>query len=86
MNAKTMPALAGQVEPTVSPSLAAKLRKADADVKRAWGARGGNLYAEAYEAVSRWEWLKNEATAEQWERASHALDVDAEIDAMRRGC
>jgi hypothetical protein len=35
--------------------------------------------------LDRWRWLKEDATAEQWERASHALDADAEIDAMRRG-
>jgi len=35
--------------------------------------------------LERWRWLKEDATAEQWERASHALDADAEIDAMRRG-
>ena len=35
--------------------------------------------------LERWRWLKEDATAEQWERASYALDADAEIDAMRRG-
>jgi hypothetical protein len=35
--------------------------------------------------LERWSWLKEDATAEQWERASHALDADVEIDAMRRG-
>lgn len=35
--------------------------------------------------LKRWRWLKEDATAEQWERAGHALDADAEIDAMRRG-
>lgn len=30
----------------------------------------------------RFRWLQEEATAEQWERASHALDAGAEVDAM----
>ena len=35
--------------------------------------------------LERFRWLKEDATAEQWGRVSHALDVDAEIDAIRRG-
>jgi dihydrodipicolinate synthase/N-acetylneuraminate lyase len=30
----------------------------------------------------RFRWLQDEATAEQWERASHAADAGAEVDAM----
>lgn len=79
------PAVVGQVEPSVRPCMVAKLRKADADVRRAFGTKAGTLYAQAADELERWRWLKEEATAEQWERASHALDADAEIDAMRRG-
>ena len=60
-------------------------RVADADVRRAFGTKAGTLYAQAAEELERWRWLKEDATSEQWERASHALDTDAEIDAMRRG-
>lgn len=31
----------------------------------------------------RFRWLQDEATAAQWERASHAADSGAEIDQMR---
>jgi len=46
------------------------------------------LYAAPFshaKELERFRWLKEDATAEQWERISHALDVDAEIDAIRRG-
>ena len=33
--------------------------------------------------LERWRWLKEDATSEQWERVSHALDADAEIDVIR---
>ena len=83
--APNSPAVLGQVQPTVRPCMVAKLRNADADVRRAFGTKTGTLYAQAAEELERWRWLKEDATPEQWERARHALDADAEIDAMRRG-
>jgi hypothetical protein len=66
--------------------LVARLEKADQDVRQAWGTRAGNLYGEAAASLRRWQWLKEDATSAQWERASRALDVEKEIDAMMRGC
>lgn len=85
MNEQTPAAVVGPLDRAVRPCMVAKLRKADADVRRAFGTKAGTLYAQAAEELDRWRWLKEDATAEQWERASNALDADAEIDAMRRG-
>lgn len=80
-------AVLGPVESSGRPCTVAKLRKADAEVRRAFSTPAGRaptLYAQAAEELDRWRWLKEDASPEQWERASHALDADAEIDAMRR--
>jgi hypothetical protein len=70
--------------PTKTPSTE---RLALADKSRAllFGLRDSDPGCTIGTELERWRWLKEDATAEQWERVSHALDADAEIDAMRRG-
>lgn len=62
-------------------------RLASADKYRAlmFGLRDSYPGCTVTEQLDRWRWLKADATAAQWERAGHALDADAEIDAMRHG-
>lgn len=74
-------AAAGQVERGVRPLLeyADKLRTL------LFGLRDSDPGCTVGTELDRWRWLKEDASAEQWERASHALDAGVEIDAMRRG-
>jgi len=76
---------AGPDGSALSDGLGPLVARADKTSALLFGLRDSDPGYTVAKELERWRWLKEDATAEQWERASHALDSDAEIDAMRRG-